>query len=514
MKNGMVYLVGAGPGDPELLTIKGKRLLQCAEVLVYDRLASPEFLKLVPETCEIVYVGKEPGHHSVKQDEINRILVNYGLAGKIVVRLKGGDPFVFGRGGEEILELEKYGIPYEVVPGVTSAIAALSHAGIPVTHRGTSQSFHVITGHTEVNKKTGDRISTLTDGFSEYAKLKGTLVFLMGLSNLEQIVERLIQNGKSPDTPSAVVTNGTLPEMRCVRAKLSDLPSRVREAGLKNPGIIVVGRVSDFSMTAKKSLPLSRTHIGITGTDSIYEKLGSKLYAQGASISRVSTSTLVPMNQPTLRCEIQSLRKYNWIVFTSRNAIQLFFEAVKSEHIDFRSFASIKFAVVGRGTGEYLETYGFHADYTPEIYTTEALANGLVHVVKSEVMILIPRAKQGSKILTDIFDAAGFRYYDLPIYDLSVQPAALSDLSGLTYITFESGSGVHGFFQSDAEKKRQILNESVQPVCIGHVTAEVLKSYGVERALVARDYTADGICELLCSQMTLGGNYDCENINR
>ncbi len=539
MKKGMVYLVGAGPGDPELLTLKGKRLLQNAEVLVYDRLASPEFLKLVPDTCEVVYVGKEPGHHSMKQEEINQILVKYGLEGKQIVRLKGGDPFVFGRGGEEILELEKYGIPYEVVPGITSAIAALSHAGIPVTHRGISQSFHVITGHTAVNlhhdpkqnqtgsevtsqalycsdtqtdgamapaKRVGVTESTLTDGFAEYAKLNGTLIFLMGLSNLEEIVDSLIQNGKAPDTPAAVVTSGTLPEMRVVRAKLCELVTHVRAARLKNPGIIVVGPVADFSMTTRNNLPLAGIQIGITGTDSIYEKLSPKLYAQGAGISRVGISTLVPMNRPMLQCTVQKLQTYDWIVFTSRNAIRLFFDAVKSERVDFRSFSCIRFAVVGSGTGEYLETYGFHADYMPEMYTTEALANGLVHVIKSNETILIPRAKQGSKILTDTFDRAGFRYDDLAIYDISVEPVTHVALSGLDYITFESSSGVRGFFQSEPEFKRQLLNESVQPVCIGHVTADVLKSFGVNRALVARDYTADGICELLCSEVKTVSN--------
>ena len=280
--SGMVYLVGAGPGDPELLTLKGRRLIAQAEVLVYDRLASPEFLKLAPETCEKVYVGKAPGHHSMKQEEINQVLVKYGLEGKVVVRLKGGDPFVFGRGGEEILELEKHQIPYEVVSGVTSPVAALAHAGIPITHRGIGQSFHVITGHTAIKSKGVGILDmdedTLTDGFAEYAKLQGTLVFLMGLKNLDLIVERLIRNGKSPDTPAAIVTDGTLKSMRCVRSTLEKLPEAAAVNGLKSPGIIVVGPVAEFQMTSNEKKPLSGCSVGVTGTDVMAEKLSAKLY--------------------------------------------------------------------------------------------------------------------------------------------------------------------------------------------------------------------------------------------
>ena len=502
-KKGMVFLVGAGPGDPELLTLKGKRLLSQAEVLVYDRLASPEFLKMVPDTCEKVYVGKAPGYHSMVQEEINQILVKFGLEGKNVVRLKGGDPFVFGRGGEEILELEKHGIPYEVVSGVTSPVAALAHAGIPITHRGIGQSFHVITGHTAIKSKGVGTVDldddTLTGGFADYAKLPGTLVFLMGLKNLDLIVERLIKNGKAPDTPAAIITDGTLKTMRCVRSTLSELPTVARENGLKSPGIIVVGQVAEFQMTTKKDSPLSGKTIGITGTDAIYEKLASKLYAQGASVTRVGKSTIVPLNQDELKQTLNRLQGYHWIVFTSRNAIDLFFGAVKTERVDFRSFSNIKFAVVGSGTGGYLETFGFHADYMPEEYTTEALAKGLCNVVRAGEKVLIPRAKQGSRILTDMLQSAAIKYRDLAIYDIHAECAASSSLKGLDYITFESGSGVRGFFGSidDSGDKAKILNETVCPVCIGRVTATVLKEYGVNRALVANDYTADGICEVL-----------------
>ncbi len=501
INHGFVYLVGAGPGDPELLTLKGKRLLSQAEVLVYDRLASPEFLNMVPDTCEKIYVGKVPGNHSMVQDEINQVLVHYGLKGKKIVRLKGGDPFVFGRGGEEILELEKYGIPYEVVSGVTSPVAALAHAGIPITHRGIGQSFHVITGHTAIKSKgigvLDAEEDTLTDGFAEYAKLQGTLVFLMGLKNLDLIVDRLIKNGKDPKTQAAIVTDGTLPSMRCVRGTLQTLPQLAKEYGLKSPGIIVVGPVAGFEMTAKKTLALSGLSVGVTGTDAIYEKLASKLYAEGASVSRIGKSMILPLNEDVLEQTVRSIQSYQWIVFTSRNAIDLFFRAVRNENIDMRAFCHVKFAVVGRGTKEYLEQFGFYADYMPDEFTTESLAKGLSLVVKAREHVLIPRAKQGSQRLTEILQEANIEYTDLSIYDVKAEQSKVSDLNGLDFLTFESGSGVRGFFETDPEEKIKILNHSVYPVCIGHVTSEVLKEYGVTRALVAKDYTADGICEIL-----------------
>ncbi len=501
INHGIVYLVGAGPGDPELLTLKGKRLLSQAEVLVYDRLASPEFLNMVPDTCEKIYVGKVPGNHSMVQEEINQVLVHYGLKGKKIVRLKGGDPFVFGRGGEEILELEKHGIPYEVVSGVTSPVAALAHAGIPITHRGIGQSFHVITGHTAIKSKGIGVLEaeddTLTDGFAEYAKLQGTLVFLMGLKNLDLIVDRLIRNGKDPKTPAAIVTDGTLPSMRCVRGTLETLPQLAKEYGLKSPGIIVVGPVAGFEMTVKKARALSGLTVGVTGTDAIYEKLASKLYAEGASVLRIGKSKVLPMNEDILAQTVKSIKSYQWIVFTSRNAIDLFFRAVRNENVDMRTFCHVKFAVVGSGTKEYLEQFGFYADYMPDKFTTESLANGLSQVVKAQEHVLIPRAKQGSKRLTEILQEANIEYTDLSVYDVKAEQAKVSDIKGLDFLTFESGSGVRGFFESDPEEKVKILNQSVYPVCIGHVTSEVLKEYGVTRALVAKDYTADGICEIL-----------------
>lgn len=504
-KNGFVFLVGAGPGDPKLLTLRGKEALSGAEVLVYDRLASPEFLKLVPDTCEKIYVGKEPGRHSMKQDEINQVLVRYALAGKKVVRLKGGDPFVFGRGGEEILELEKYRIGYEVVPGVTSAIAALSHAGIPVTHRGVAQSFHVITGHTAVRGDGSRNEDTLTEGFEAYAKLPGTLIFLMGLGNLKLIAERLIRCGKDPDTPAAVVTDGTLASMRCVRSTLKELPEKVKYAGLKAPGIIAVGNVTSFDMEYRKNLPLSGVTVGVTGTDAMFEKLSAGLSELGASAVRVGRLRVAECGRETLKEALASPGKWNWIVFTSQNSVKIFFDTVKEMRLDLRSFGQVRFAVIGRGTADCLEAFGIYADYIPDCYTTKALAEGLATKAAVGQRVLIPRAKQGSAALTEILGAAGLCCTDLPIYDVEAEPVSAECLNGLDYLTFESGSGVRGFFMGDTEegkeKKCGMLDRAVCPVCIGHVTAAVLKQHGVAGAVIAGDYTAEGLCKAILSDI-------------
>jgi len=530
-ERGMVYLVGAGPGDPELLTLKGSRILSKAQVLVYDRLASPEFLLRVPDGCEKIYVGKRSGCHSMKQEEINKVLVEQALKGKTVVRLKGGDPFVFGRGGEEILELERHGIPYEVVPGVTSAVAALSDAGIPVTHRKIAQSFHVITGHTAPEPGENSSFSgtsgqavpfmeggsghcglqmgnsslagapergaspkgadTLTDGYREYAKLPGTLIFLMGLSNLERIVEKLIENGKSPETPAAVVTDGTLPTAKCVRAPLFKLPGAVREAGLTPPGIIVVGEAAAFHMKQEKKGPLSGVSVAVTGTDAMYEKLKKRLSAAGAHVLRAAVSHVEPVNRDALYRAVRGIKEFSWVAFTSRNGVKLFFEAMKETGVDFRSLCAVRFAVIGRGTGEYLKSLGFSYDYMPKEYTTAALAAGLLSVTKLGEKILVPRAVQGSKVLNEIFLATGADFTDLPVYDIRTE--SLDMEAAPDYITFESGSGVRGYFKEQKEEKRKLLEGKTRAVCIGAVTAAALREYGDFSIVTAEDYTADGL---------------------
>lgn len=494
-KTGKVYLVGAGPGDPGLLTVKGQALLAMAEVLVYDRLASPALLELAPEGCENIYVGKESGRHTMRQEEINQILVEKAGEGKLVVRLKGGDPFVFGRGGEEILELERHGISYEVVPGVTSAIAAPSHVGIPVTHRQMARSFHVVTGHTADGK---DGESILPEEYREYAKLPGTLVFLMGLSNLEQIVEILLEAGKPPETPAAVICSGTLPEEACVRTSLRELPAAVREAGLEPPGIIVVGETAALQFCQKESLPLSGISVGLTGTEETCGRLSKRLALAGARPVRAMVSKVKKENEEKLSLALGRLQDWDWILFTSRNGVQCFFEAVGKNRTDLRAFGGTRFAVVGQGTREALEAHGFHADYIPGTYTTKALGEGLCRLLQPDEgkRALLARAKQGSEQLPEILRAGGWDVTDLAIYDIETEAPRLGQLPGLQYLVFASGSGVRGFFKEEPEEKRRLLSGTC-PVCIGPETAKLLSGFGVEHFLTAKEYTVDGIVKAI-----------------
>ena len=365
----------------------------------------------------------------------------------------------------------------------------------------------------------------LSGDYSLYAKLPGTLIFLMGLSNLEEIVKRLIDGGKDGETPAAVVTDGTLSRMRVVRASLKDLPEAVRKAGLTPPGIIAVGEVCAFHFTSMVPGVLTGITVGVTGTEAVRGRIISRLSDEGAKTVRAGESLVVRESMERLDQAFADLSRYRWVIFTSRNAVRIFFDRMREKHVDIRKLGGLKFAVVGRGTGEYLESVGITPDFIPEEYTTKALADGLVKYLKengetsgaktaaaniaysissSENVcpcaeagkFLIPRAKQGSKVLTETLAEQGYAFDDIPIYDILVEQTELARLKTADYITFESGSGVRGFF-AGREAEAVSLFETVRPVCIGKVTAAVLAEYGVKNALTASDYTADGILEVL-----------------
>lgn len=492
-EGGLVSLVGAGPGDPELITEKGRKVLMQAQVLVYDRLASEELVRLAPEDCEKIYAGKESGHHSMNQQEINRLLVKKALEGKRVVRLKGGDSFVFGRGGEEVLALKEAGISYEVIPGITSAIGALESAGIPVTHRGIAESFHVITGH---------RAEGVLKELPLYAALPGTLVFLMGLSNLEAITKGLIQAGMAPDTPAAVVMEGTLPGELCVRGTLENLSSRVREANVKSPAVIVVGKTAGFSFACRENRPLSGITVAVTGTEGMYEKLSHGLSRAGARTVRAGRLMVTRQNEKELGGAVKDLSSVSWLVFTSRNAISIFFDAMKKERADLRMLSHVKFAVVGRGTAEYLQKFGFYADYMPARYTTEELARGLAERIQKDGIeerkqVLIPRAAQGSSFLSETLTAGRILFREISVYDVQMEPVPEEEFAHADYLTFESGSGVRGFFGEMEKEKRERLLDRIRPVCIGEVTAAALRTYTDRPILTAEEFTAEGIVEAI-----------------
>lgn len=489
---GFVTLIGAGPGDPELLTLKGKKAITQAEVLIYDRLASEELLEYASAGCEKIYVGKRSGYHSMKQEEINQVIVKKALEHKNVVRLKGGDSFVFGRGGEEILAMEKEGIPYMVIPGVTSAIAAPECAGIPVTHRGASQSFHVITGHTASSG------STLTEDYDLLARLEGTLIFLMGLSNLGSIVKGLMENGKPRSTMASVIENGTMPGQRRVSGTLETIESLTKEAKISSPAIIVVGKTAGFSMRYEENMPLANVKIGVTGTKHMVKKLSKELRSYNAFVTELNFMKIERLKNGELASAFTRINNYQWVVFTSRNAIRIFFAQMKEMRLDIRLFTHLKYAVIGSGTRNALAEYGIYADYMPEVFTTEDLAYGLSSFVKKEERLLIPRAKRGSKVLNQILDKNRMLYDDLKIYDVISDTKAYSEAMdksrNLDYITFESSSGVENFFASPTAFANA---KTAKLVCIGDVTAKTLHQFGITDCLVSKEYTMEGITKTI-----------------
>lgn len=493
---GKVYLVGAGPGDPDLITWKGRKLLASCDVVIYDRLASDRLLHCVREDCEKIYVGKASGHHSWKQEEINRLLAEKAKANQVVVRLKGGDPYVFGRGGEEVLFLREHGIPYEVIPGITSAIAALSYAGIPITHRGISQSFHVITGHT------AEEENHLPRNLGQIAKLEGTIVVLMGLSNLPHIQEELIRNGKHKDTPTAVISNGTTPWQVVVKGTLGNICDKVEAAGIKSPAIIVVGNVTEYDLRTPEWGILAGAKIGISGTSGILDKLTEQLEELGAGVEIVSSSKVVEdTDNERLHGLLDHIEQYDWVVFTSATAVHITMKQLIMRRIDFRRMSKLKFAVIGRGTEEVLEQYGFQADFMPSHSSLKTLAEELCGIIGKEERIFIPRSRQGSDEILHILTRENRSFDEVSIYDILPREGADEsikwDINYFDYLTFASSSGVHGFMKRYSVNPAT-FSEKVKIVCIGDPTYATLKEYGFLDAMVAGEASVKGMIELIC----------------
>jgi uroporphyrinogen III methyltransferase/synthase len=470
---GSVTLVGAGCGK-DLITVKGLNAVKLADVIVYDDLIDNDLLKYADENAEIIYVGKRLGHHSEKQENINKILIDKANENKNVVRLKGGDSFVFGRGGEEILALQQANIDYDVIAGVTSSVAVPEGLGIPVTHRGIAQSFTVVTGHT----------ATQTDeNYEALAKLNGTLVFLMGLHNIDNICKKLIDNGKDKNTPASILSKGYDSEQSRIDGTLEDIATKSHLA--KTPAIFVVGEVAKFDFRRTKTLPLDGVSITITGTKNFSLELSRQLTRQGAYVTTC----------PNLKIEAKTdniptdFSDYDTIVFTSSNGVKVFFDYMKSTRIDNRFLCNLKFACIGKGTAKTLEKYGFYADIIPVEYTARHLGKELTVYTNKNSNVLILRAENGSDDLTQELKKSNIQFKDIKIYDTIDIHKKIDCYTD--YITFASASGVRAFFDNGGT-----LNNSI-PVCIGEITANELKKYSDLIPLVAKNHTADGIISLI-----------------
>lgn len=478
MRKGFVVLVGAGPGDGGLLTVRGMDYLKKAEVVVYDRLVSEDILELIPADAKKIDVGKESGNHPVVQEEINRILFHEASTGKLVVRLKGGDPFVFGRGGEELELLETNGIPFEVVPGITSAVAAPAFAGIPVTHRDFCSSVHIVTGHQKKNQE-------LSINFQALVSAGGTLVFLMGFSSLKQILEGLLSAGMDKAMPAAIIENGTRPGQRKVVGTIENLYDRAVEQGIKSPAVIIVGEVcrlsARFDWFSKREL--TGVKVIVTRPKSSGGTLSAKLKELGAEVLEYPCIEVHEIeNNDHLERALKDIKEYSWIVFTSKNGVEILFNYLKRYKKDFRVMANQKFAAIGSQTAETLAAYGIIADYTPEIFDGRHLAEGLCKIAEPNEKILLLRALKGSIEITDILKEKGRIFDDIPVYETKFIndgnrriETLINDNAGI-YVTFTSASTVEGFVKSITGSDMG----GITGICIGNQTSRVAEEYGIK----------------------------------
>ena len=494
---GKVYLVGAGPGDPGLITLRGKHLLERAEVVVYDYLANPKLLSHVPEEAERIYAGKKGGGlHAFTQAEINRLLIDHAAAGKRVVRLKGGDPFIFGRGAEEIEELVAAGINFEVVPGVTSATAAATYAGIPITHREYTASVAFVTGHEAPGKKESNI------AWDKLATGAGTLVIYMGIKNLPIITRKLIDNGRSPDTPVAVVRWASTPQQRSVEGTLATITDIVQEAAIRPPALIIVGEVVKLRSTIDwfERRPLFGRRMVVTRTREQASELVALLEENGADCLEYPTLHMEPaLDYGVLDQALAAIGSYDWLLFTSINAVTWFFRHLNELDLDVRSLGGPKIAVVGRATAKKLRDYGLKVDLIPEKFTGEGLAEALIKAgVGKDDRILLPRAEKAREVLPEMLGKAGARVTVAPVYR-NVPPQGRKDElrqrleeQSIDLVTFTSSSTVDNFLTmvdaaSDEELHR--LLDPVKIAVIGPITAKIVRKHGLRVDIQPEEYT-------------------------
>lgn len=492
---GKVWLVGAGPGDPGLFTLKGRQVLAEAEVVVYDALVGQSILNLVPREAKCINVGKRASNHLMPQEEISRVLVREAKKGRRVVRLKGGDPFLFGRGGEELELLCAEGIPYEVVPGVTSAIAVPAYNGIPVTHRDYCSSLHIVTGH----KRKGEAYNI---DFDALVRTEGTLVFLMGVTALPDICGGLIAAGMDEDMPAAILQKGTTARQKRIVATVSTLEAEVKRQGIETPAIIVVGKVcalaDGFAWAERR--PLAGKRILVTRPKELSSVMADKLRRKGAEVLElpaIRTEAIVP--NPQLSEALGRSADYDWLVFTSPTGVKVFFEQLKAERKDIRAFGQVKLAAIGSGTAKALEAVGLYVDLMPEVYDGEALGKAVAARAKAGDRVLIPRAKAGNPELAEgIRSVPGVTVDDVPTYDTIYENQTLInetlefEQGQIDYAVFTSASTVKGFAGAcpDLDFSR------VKAVCIGRQTAAAAGEYGMQTWTAARA-TMDAVVEKL-----------------
>ena len=500
MRKPKVYLVGAGPGDPGLITVKGKECIEAADVIIYDYLAAPSLLNHAHEKAEIIYVGKQAGDHTLSQDEINTLIVEKSKSGATVCRLKGGDPFIFGRGGEEAEVLVAKGIPFEVVPGVTSAVAAAAYAGIPLTHRKLAATLAFVTGHEDPHK------AESSIDWESLGRGIGTLVFFMGVKNLSDISQRLIANGKLPDTPVALIRWGTTPGQQTITGTLDNIANRVKKAGLKAPAIIVVGEVVRLREHLKwfESRPLLGKRIVVTRAREQASDLVKQLMDLGAECLQYPTIRVIPTDDISpLDQAINRLSTYDWIVFTSVNGVKFFFERLFNLELDVRVLNHLKTAAIGPVTATRLRSFGLNSDIIPKNYRAEAVIDAFRKETLRAKKVLLPRAAEARPVLPVELRKMGAEVDEITTYRtekvLDNAEQLIDDLAEkrIDLVTFTSSSTVRNFKGLLPPEKFKELVDGVTIASIGPITTDTAVELGFVVDITAQTYTIPGLCQAI-----------------
>jgi len=503
---GIVHLVGAGPGDPGLMTRRSLELIASADAIVYDRLIPASALDGAPAGCELRYAGKAPGDAAMSQEEINTLLMELGRAGRRVVRLKGGDPFVFGRGGEEAEALAEAGVPFEVVPGVTAGVAAPAYAGIPVTHRDAASAVAFVTGHEGPGKDASSLDSAALAAFP------GTLVFYMGVKNLPLIADALVAAGRDPGEPAAVVRRGTLPDQRTVTGTLADIAERVAEAGLKAPAITVIGpaaRLRD-SIAWFERRPLHGLRVAVTRARAQASGLAARLAELGAEVVETPTIRIAPRpveGDLAERVEALAAGAYELVCLTSSNGVRLLFEALATRAaLDARALAGTTVAAIGTATERELAAHGIRADIVPERAVAEGLVEALAEIPVEGRRVLIARASAGRALLADALVQRGARVDVAALYDTVVEPLAVGDRAALAdadYVTFTSASTVANLLDSLGDDTAALAG--ARAITIGPITSAAARERGIDVTAEAARHDVDGLLEALLAD-AIGGH--------
>ncbi|MDO8520306.1 MAG: uroporphyrinogen-III C-methyltransferase [Deltaproteobacteria bacterium] len=509
MKAGTVYLVGAGPGDVGLITLRGAQVLGRADVIVYDYLANERLLKLAKPTAKKIFAGKKGGGQSIPQPEIEKILIEEAQAGNLVVRLKGGDPFIFGRGGEEALALARAKVPFEVIPGVSSATAVPAYAGIPLTHRDFSSEVAFVTGH-EDPRKGEESEEEITEKLSavpwEALAKMGTIVILMGKGHLRANLSRLISYGKSPDTPAAVVSWGTYPQQKTIVATLSTLADETEKRGVTNPTIVIIGEVVRLKEMVDwfETKVLFNKTILVTRTQEQSSEITALLEEAGGVVLEFPTIQLVPMkNYSALDGAIRKIKKQDWLIFTSANGVRYFWDRLRNLGKDVRWLAKLKVGAIGPATAAALREKGIWVDLLPQTFQSEGMLEALKESDIRGKRVLLPRAKEGREVLIEGLQKLKCKVEVVETYGNVIPEVASWELEKLFFetkpdwVTFASSSSVDNFVKILGKKNLKTYLARVKIACIGPVTAASAKKAGMKVDAMPEESTISKLVEAI-----------------